>query len=601
MNKRDTSMEKSEKESVENNEVPNNYRGWKVMPFIIGNETFEKLGAIGTLANLLVYLTSVFNLSSITATNIVNIFNGSANLVTLLGAFLCDTYFGRYKTLGFCTFASFLGLLVIQLTAWIKSMHPPECGNEKSTCIEPSTGQMSFLILGFGLMIVGAAGIRPCNLAFGADQFNPNTDSGKKGINSFFNWYFFTFTFAQMVSLSVIVYIQVNVSWALGLGIPAGLMLFSCIVYFTGSKYYVKVKATGSPVTNIVQVIYVAINKRKLNLPEDEYSLVSLFSYISPHSINSKLLHTPQFRFLDKAAIITQQDKINPDGSASDPWNLCSIQQVEEVKCLVRVLPIWVSGILYYVAIIQQNTVLVFQAIQSDRTFFNTNFKIPAASYTIFTMLSLTIWLPIYDRKIVPTMRKLTGKEGGITLLQRMGVGMFIAILCMLVSGVVEWKRRTMAINNPIGFEPRNGAISSMSGMWLIPQLALAGFSDAFTLVGQVEFYYKQFPENMRSLAGSLFFCGLALSSYFSSLLITIIHRLTVKSATGNWLPQDLNEGRLDYFYYMITGLEVVNLGYFVLCSRWYRYKGNEDGTDQGSDVEFDKVFKQSETKITGV
>jgi peptide/histidine transporter 3/4 len=155
---------------------------------------------------------------------------------------------------------------------------------------------MSFLLLGFGLLIVGAAGIRPCNLAFGADQFNPNTESGKKGINSFFNWYFFTFTFAQMVSLSLIVYIQSNVSWALGLGIPAALMLFSCVVYFMGSKYYVKVQASGSPVTNVVQVIVVAIKKRKLNLQEDEGSLVSLFSYISPHSINSKLPRTPQFR-----------------------------------------------------------------------------------------------------------------------------------------------------------------------------------------------------------------------------------------------------------------------------------------------------------------
>ncbi|MCI02711.1 nitrate transporter NRT1-2, partial [Trifolium medium] len=95
--------------------------------------------------------------------------------------------------------------------------------------------------------------------------------------------------------------------------------------------------------------------------------------------------------FLDKAAIITPQDSINPDGSASDPWNLCSIQQVEEVKCLLRVLPIWLSGILYYVALVQQNTMLVFQALQSDRRVFNTNFKIPAASYIIFTMLSLTI------------------------------------------------------------------------------------------------------------------------------------------------------------------------------------------------------------------
>lgn len=73
------------------------------------------------------------------------------------------------------------GLLVIQLTAWIKKMHPPHCGSESITCTGPTTGQMTFLLAGFGLLIVGAAGIRPCNLAFGVDQFNPNTESGKKG------------------------------------------------------------------------------------------------------------------------------------------------------------------------------------------------------------------------------------------------------------------------------------------------------------------------------------------------------------------------------------------------------------------------------------
>ena len=153
---------------------------------------------------------------------------------------------------------------------------------------------MAFLFVGFVLLVVGAAGIRPCNLAFGADQFNPNTESGKKGINSFFNWYFFTFTFAQMVSLSLIVYIQSNVSWAIGLGIPAALMLFSCVVYYMGSKSYVKVKATGSPATSIIRVIVVAVKKRQLNLPE--YPLGSLFDYMPPQSINSKLPHTCQFR-----------------------------------------------------------------------------------------------------------------------------------------------------------------------------------------------------------------------------------------------------------------------------------------------------------------
>ncbi|XP_028784070.1 protein NRT1/ PTR FAMILY 2.9 isoform X1 [Neltuma alba] len=599
-------MEKSARENMQNNNEKQvqgddddpkiNYRGWRVMPFIIGNETFEKLGAIGTLSNLLVYLTTVFNLQNITATNIVNIFNGSTNFATLLGAFCSDTYFGRYKTIFFGTFASYVGLQVIQLTAAFKNLHPPHCAKESSTCKGPTVGQMAFLLVGFGSLLVGAAGIRPCNLAFGADQFNPNTESGKKGINSFFNWYFFTFTFAQMVSLTLIVYVQSNVSWAIGLAIPAALMLVSCFVFFMGSKMYVKVKPNGSPITSIVQVIVVAIKKRRLKLPS-QYSMLSLFNYVPPKSLNSKLPHTYQFRSLDKAAIMTPEDKINPDGSPSDPWNLCSLQQVEEVKLLVRVIPIWVSGILYYVVIVQQHTIMVFQALQSDRRLGQSNFKIPGATYYVFLMLSMTLWLPIYDRIIVPFLRRLTGKEGGITILQRMGIGIFLTILSMLVSGVVEQHRRSLALTTPIGVQPRKGAISSMSALWLIPQLVLAGLSETFTSVGQVELYYKQFPENMRSIAGSLYYCGMAGSSYLSTLLISVIHKATEKSATGNWLPEDLNKGKLDYFYYMIAVLQVLNLGYFLLISKWYRYKG----TDTTSSLQLNQVSKPSQTSSNGV
>jgi len=154
---------------------------------------------------------------------------------------------------------------------------------------------MAFLISAFGLLLIGAAGVRPCNLAFGVDQFNPKTDSGKKGINSFFNWYFFTFTFAQMVSLTLIVYIQSNVSWAIGLGIPAGLMLIACVLFFMGAKLYVKVKPSGSPIASIFQVLVVAIKKRRLGLPA-EHPMLSLFDYVPPMSINSKLPYTYQFR-----------------------------------------------------------------------------------------------------------------------------------------------------------------------------------------------------------------------------------------------------------------------------------------------------------------
>uniref|UniRef100_A0A2P2J8X8 Proton-dependent oligopeptide transport family protein n=2 Tax=Rhizophora mucronata TaxID=61149 RepID=A0A2P2J8X8_RHIMU len=568
------SLGKSDDHEISTDKPKVNYRGWKAMPFIIGNETFEKLGTIGTSSNLLIYLTSVFNMKSITAATIINIFHGTSNFGTLIGAYLSDTYFGRYKTLGFSTCASFLGLLVIQLTAAISKLHPPHCAKESSACKGPTAGQMAFLVAGFGLMIIGAGGIRPCNLAFGADQFNPETESGKRGVNSFFNWYFFTFTFAKMVSLTLIVYVQANVSWAIGLGIPPILMLIACVLYFVGSRIYVKVEATGSPMTSVAQVIVVAIKKRRLKAVQQPW--LSLYNFIPSNSINSKLSYTDQFRFLDKAAIITPQDQINPNGSPADQWKLCSLQQVEEVKCLFRVFPICIAAVLYYVAIVQQNTYAVFQALQSDRRLGNSNFKIPAATYVVFMMLSSTIFIPIYDRVLVPFFRKITGKEGGITMLQRVGIGIGISIMTMVVSALVEDRRRTTALSKPtIGIEPRKGAISSMSALWLIPQLALAGLTEAFASIGLLEFYYKQFPENMRSIAGSLFYCGLAGSNYLSTLIIAIVHKATRRAASGNWLSEDLNKGRLAYYYYMIAALGVINLGYFLLCSRWYKYKGN--------------------------
>ncbi|KAL0862889.1 hypothetical protein Bca101_042007 [Brassica carinata] len=551
------------------------YRGWKVMPFIIGNETFEKLGIIGTLSNLLVYLTAVFNMKSITAATIINAFSGTINFGTFLAAFLCDTYFGRYKTLTVAVIACFLGSLVILLTAAVPQLHPTPCGTAIS-CIGPSGGQIAFLLLGLGFLVVGAGGIRPCNLAFGADQFNPKSESGKRGIDSFFNWYFFTFTFAQILSLTLIVYVQSNVSWTIGLTIPVVLMFLACVIFFAGDKLYVKIKASGSPLASIAQVIAVAIKKRGLKPTKQPW--LNLYNYYPPKYANSKLKYTDQFRFLDKAAILAPEDKLEADGKPADPWKLCTMQQVEEVKCIVRVLPIWFAASIYYLTITQQMTYPVFQALQSDRRLGSRGFVIPAATYVVFLMTGMTVFIIFYDRVLVPTLRRITGIDTGITLLQRIGTGIFFAFVSLVVSGFVEERRRTFALTKPtLGMAPRKGEISSMSAMWLIPQLALAGIAEAFGAIGQMEFYYKQFPENMRSFAGSIFYVGAGVSSYLGSFLIAMVHRTTQNSAGGNWLAEDLNKGRLDLFYFMIAGILAVNFAYFLVMSRWYRYKGSDD------------------------
>ncbi|KVH98737.1 Major facilitator superfamily domain, general substrate transporter [Cynara cardunculus var. scolymus] len=433
-------------------------------------------------------------------------------------------------------------MLMLTLTAAIRKLHPSHCLS--TPCMDPTPPQLAFLYTAFGLLVIGASGIRPCNLAFGADQFNPNTESGQAGIASFFNWYYFTLTFAMMVSLTLIVYVQSNVNWAIGLAIPTLLMFFSCAFFFLGTKIYVKVMPEGSPLTSILQVLVATIRKRKLT-------------------------------FLNKAAIFCPGDNINPDGSSGNRWTLCSMQQIEEVKCVIKTIPILIAATFYAVSLNQTQTFTVYQALQSDRRFRSNTFKIPAASYTSFQMLTLTIWIPIYDRIMVPFLRKLTKKRDGITILQRMGTGLGINILAMLMAGIVEAKRRNMANSKSVvGFEPRRGSVSSMSANWLVLQLVFSGLSEGFTIIGVTEFFYKEFPENMRSFAGSITACGIAMSLYLSSFLILMVHRLTREDNGRNWLADDLNEAKLDHYYYFCAGLGAMNFIYFLMCAKWYKYKG---------------------------
>uniref|UniRef100_A0A251TZ98 Putative proton-dependent oligopeptide transporter family n=1 Tax=Helianthus annuus TaxID=4232 RepID=A0A251TZ98_HELAN len=73
------------------------------------------------------------------------------------------------------------------------------------------------------------------------------------------------------------VYVLSNVSWSNGLGIPVVYMFISVVLFFGGTKMYVKVKPQESPFTSMARVVVVAVKKRWLKLPQQPW--LSLFSY----------------------------------------------------------------------------------------------------------------------------------------------------------------------------------------------------------------------------------------------------------------------------------------------------------------------------------
>ncbi|KAG0491244.1 hypothetical protein HPP92_004642 [Vanilla planifolia] len=95
----------------------------------------------------------------------------------------------------------------------------------------------------------------------------------------------------------------------------------------------------------------------------------------------------------------------------------------------------------------------------------------------------------MYEMFFVPFASRITGKDSGITPLQRIGIGLFSVTFSMVAAALVEKKRRDVAVE----------ANKLLSIFWISPQFLIFGISEMFTAVGLIEFFYKQSIGGMQS------------------------------------------------------------------------------------------------------
>lgn len=206
------------------------------------------------------------------------------------------------------------------------------------------------------------------------------------------------------------------------------------------------------------------------------------------------------------------------------------------------------------------------------------SFEIPPASMAIFKVLTLLICLPLYERQFVPFIRKFTKNPVGITTLQRMGIGFAINIIATIASAIVETKRKSVAADHNLLDHPTE--IIPISVFWLVPQNVLHGLSDVYMVVGHMEFLYDQSPESMRTTGAALYWLSIAIANYLSTFMVSMVHQYTGTGSNKNWLPdRNLNRGELDSYYWLMTGVQAVNLVYYLICASLYVYKPIEEIT----------------------
>ena len=184
---------------------------------------------------------------------------------------------------------------------------------------------------------------------------------------------------------------------------------------------------------------------------------------------------------------LSSLNKASIQTGSTDPWRLCTVTEVEETKQMIRMIPILFATFVPSIMLAQVNTLFIKQGTTLDRKV--GNFKIPPASLSAFVTATLLVSVVIYDRFFVKIMRKFTKNPRGITLLQRMGTGIVLHTLIMVVSCLVERRRLAAAREHGV---VQSGSEVPLSIFILLPQFILMGVADAFMEVSKIEFFYDQ-------------------------------------------------------------------------------------------------------------
>lgn len=121
--------------------------GWTASLLIIGIEIAERLAYYGIASNLVTYLTNVMHQTTVTAAKNVNVWAGTASMLPLFGAFVADSYLGRYWTIFFSSIVYLLGLSLLTLSASLTSFRPPPCDTTSYTCPEALGFRVGFFLL----------------------------------------------------------------------------------------------------------------------------------------------------------------------------------------------------------------------------------------------------------------------------------------------------------------------------------------------------------------------------------------------------------------------------------------------------------------------
>ncbi len=208
--------------------------------YIIGNEAAERFSFYGMRSILTVFLIEYLlrhepqELRSSVAKSNFHLFVMAVYFFPLLGGYLSDRFFGKYKTV-----------------LWLSLVY---CAGH--ACLAMFVDNPSGFYTGLFLIALGSGGIKPCVSAFVGDQF---TESNKHLVKKVFAVFYWSINLGSFfASLSIPKTLKLfgpSVAFA----IPGILMFIATLVFWLGRNHYEEFRPTGKNPHSFLRVVASAL------------------------------------------------------------------------------------------------------------------------------------------------------------------------------------------------------------------------------------------------------------------------------------------------------------------------------------------------------
>lgn len=484
-------------------------------------ELCERLAYYSVQSNLVLFCTSLLDLTSNQATTVSLVFSGTVYLIPIVGGYIADAWSNRFNVIYGSGLIYLCGLFLVLCAA---PRYSEVFGADMG---EPSVEfRRIFYIGGLSLVAIGTGGIKSNVGPFGAQQVE---DMGAEAVQVFFNWFYWFINAGGLIAFTGIAYVEQNISFSIGYLVPLVAMVLSLVFLNIGRSQYIYRDAQGSILVTSLRICGEACCKQ------------------SP--------------FVDGRKQVFDSARREYGGSFES-------HLVDGVIAVIRVFPIFLFIIMFWVIYSQMQSTYFIQGERMDLSIGDG--QIPVAMLNAINTIAVMVTIPLLDRLLYPFCKRIGHP---LTHLQRIGIGFVLVAMSVFVAGGVEiYRKQQLGFDQKVGDEVFYSA--NITVLWQVPQFFLVGAGEAFTSISGLEFSYTQSPSYMQGAVMGLFLATSGLGSYLSSAIIAIVGEVTKDDP---WFPDEINEGKVENLFFLLGTLMIVFFLAFLPVAYKYKYRTYSD------------------------